>query len=58
METREQKRKNRIKNAILLVLFIGLIVLTGVTWLSGLNLESIPEGTLLHRVYHLWRERV
>lgn len=51
METREQKRKNRIKNAILLVLFIGLIVLTGVTWLSGLNLESIPEGTLLHRVY-------
>lgn len=51
METREQKRKNRIKNAILLVLFIGLIVLTSVTWLSGLNLESIPEGTLLHRVY-------
>lgn len=51
METREQKRKNRIKNAILLVLFVGMIVLTGVTWLSNLNLESIPEGSLLARMY-------
>ena len=51
METREQKRKNRIKNAILLVLFVGMVMLTFVTWLSGLNLESMPADSLLARVY-------
>lgn len=51
METQEQKRKNRIKNAILLVLFVGMVVLTCVTWLSGLNLDSVPTDSLFARMY-------
>lgn len=51
METREQKRKNRIKNAILLVLFVGMIVLTCATCLTGLNLDSIPADSMFARVY-------
>ena len=47
METQEQKRKNRIKNTFLFVLFVGMVALTCVTWLSGLNLDSMPTDSLL-----------
>ena len=49
MEIKQQKLKNRLKNAALLVLFLGMLVLTVLIWIADLGAGNIPEDSLLAR---------
>lgn len=51
MNTKRQKLKNRLKNAVLLVLFVGMLVLTVLTWVADLSLDSIPGDSLFARFH-------
>ena len=51
MDEKQQKVKNTIKNVVLLVLFVGMLVLTSVTWLGDLSLDSVPSDSLIAKVY-------
>ena len=45
------KLKNRMKNAALVVLTVLLVALTGLGWVGDLNLDTIPAGSWLGRLY-------
>lgn len=51
MDERQQKMRNAVKNLILLVLFVGMLVLTGITWLSDLSVDSVPSDSLMAKIY-------
>lgn len=51
MDTGRQKLKNALKNTVLLVLFLSMLVLTFLTWLTDLSMDSVPGDSLLARFY-------
>lgn len=46
-----EQRKNRIKNLILLVLFVMMFPLTALAWLSYLDTSSVPEDSIFASLY-------
>ena len=46
-----EQKINRIKNLILLVLFVAMIPLTGLAWLSYLDTSSVPEDSIFAVLY-------
>ncbi len=51
MEEKRQKMRNFIKNIVLLVLFAGMLALSFATWLSDLDMDSMPSDSLAARIY-------
>ncbi|MDR3766656.1 MAG: hypothetical protein Q3Y08_06430 [Butyricicoccus sp.] len=51
MDEKQQKLKNAIKNVVLLVLFVGMLVLLSMTWMTDLSLDNIPSDSLVAKIY-------
>lgn len=45
------QKRNRLKNLILLLLFIAMIPLTALAWLSYLDTSSVPEDSIFASLY-------
>lgn len=47
----QQRIRNALKNLALLILFLGMLALTFLTWLTNLRLADAPSSTLISKVY-------